>query len=42
MIDVLQIPQLFKLKPILIRAYQAAKKKLPSKNKHGDDYVSRA
>lgn len=41
-IDVLNLPQLFDLKPVLMRAFQAAKKKLPSKNKYGDDYVSRA
>ncbi len=40
--DVIKIPILFDLKPVLMRAYQAAKNKLPAKNKHGDDYVSRA
>jgi hypothetical protein len=40
--DVIQIPILFNLKPVLMRAFQAAKKKLPAKNIHGDDYVSRA
>ena len=40
--DVLNLPQLFNLKPVLMRAFQAAKNKLPSKNKYGDDYVSRA
>lgn len=40
--DVLQLPTLFNLKPVLMRAYQAAKNKLPSKNPHGKDYVSRA
>ena len=40
--DVLNLPQLFDLKPVLMRAFQAAKKKLPSKNTYGDDYVSRA
>ena len=42
MTDVLNLPQLFNLKPVLMRAFQAAKNKLPSKNPHGDDYVSRA
>ena len=40
--DVLNLPQLFNLKPVLIRAYQSAKNRLPSKNSYGDDYVSRA
>ena len=42
MIDVLNLPQLFDLKPVLMRAFQAAKARLPSKNTYGDDYVSRA
>ena len=41
-IDVLNLPKLFKLKPVLIRAFNAAKSKLKSKNQYGDDYVSRA
>ena len=40
--DVIQIPTLFNLKPVLMRAFQAAKGKLKSKTKHGDDYVSKA
>ena len=40
--DVIQLPDLFDLKPVLMRAFQAAKNKLPAKNTHGDDYVSRA
>ena len=40
--DVVQIPILFNLKPVLMRAFQAAKNKLPAKNPHGNDYVSRA
>lgn len=40
--DILQLPALFNLKPVLMRAFQAAKKKLPAKNPHGDDYVSKA
>ena len=40
--DVLNLPQLFDLKPVLMRAFQAAKNKLPSKNSYGDDYVSKA
>lgn len=40
--DVIQLPELFALKPVLMRAFQAAKKRLKSNNEHGDDYVSRA
>ena len=40
--DVLQLPELFALKPVLIRAFNAAKNKLSSKNSYGDDYVSKA
>lgn len=41
-IDVLNLPQLFNLKPVLMRAFSSAKNKLKSKNSYGDDYVSRA
>jgi len=40
--DVIKLPELFALKPVLIRAFNVAKKKLNSKNSHGDDYVSKA
>lgn len=40
--DVLNLPVLFNSKPVLIRAFNAAKDKLPSKHVFGDDYVSRA
>ena len=40
--DELQLPELFALKPVLMRAYMAARDKLKSSNPHGDDYVSRA
>ena len=40
--DVVQLPTLFGLKPVLMRAFQAAKKRLKSKNEYGDDYVSKA
>jgi Ca2+-binding EF-hand superfamily protein len=40
--DVLNLPELFELKPVLIRAFTAAKTKLKTKNSHGDDYVSKA
>jgi Ca2+-binding EF-hand superfamily protein len=31
----------FELKPVIMRAYMAARDKLKSKNSHGDDYVSK-
>lgn len=40
--DVAQFPEMYGLKPVLMRAFQSAKTKLKSKNEHGDDYVSRA
>jgi hypothetical protein len=40
--DVLNLPVLFDTKPVLIRAFTAAKKKLKSSNEHGDNYVSKA
>lgn len=40
--DVIRIPILFDLKPVLMRAHQSAKNKLKSKNSFGDDYVSKA
>jgi hypothetical protein len=40
--DVLQLPKLFELKPVLIRAFNAAKKQLKASSPHGDDYVSKA
>ena len=39
--DVLQLPQLFDMKPVLMRAFMAAKNKVKSKSKHGDDYVTK-
>lgn len=41
-IDVLNLPKLFNLKPVIMRAYQTAKNKLKAKSKVGDDYVSKA
>lgn len=38
----LNLPRLFDLKPVIMRAYQTAKNKLKATNKYGDDYVSRA
>ena len=40
--DVIKIPVIFDLKPVIMRAYQTAKNKLKSNNSHGDDYISRA
>lgn len=40
--DVLQLPELFDAKPVLIRAFNASKAKMKSKSPHGDDYVSKA
>ena len=39
--DVLDLPELFEAKPVLIRAFTAARTKFESKNPHGDDYVSK-
>jgi hypothetical protein len=40
--DVVKLPILFNLKPVILRAFYAAKNKLKSKNPHGDDFVSKA
>jgi len=40
--DVLNLPRLFKLKPVLMRAFNKAKTSLKAKSKYGDDYVSKA
>lgn len=40
--DVLDMPELFDTKPVIMRAYQASKDKIKSKNEIGEDYVSRA
>lgn len=39
--DVVQLPILFQLKPVLMRAFQAAKTKVKAKTKYGDDYVTK-
>lgn len=39
--DVIQLPVLFDLKPVLLRAFVAAKTKMPAKSKYSDDYVSK-
>ena len=38
----IQLPQLFNLKPVIIRAFNAAKNRLKAVSKYGDDYVSKA
>ena len=40
--DVIGLQCLFDAKPVIIRAFQSAKKKLKANNPHGDDYVSKA
>lgn len=40
--DIIKLPAVFNLKPVIIRAFNAAKKKLKATNPHGDDYVSKA
>ena len=37
----LNLPTLFDLKPVLLRAFNSAKDKVKSKHSYGDDYVSR-
>lgn len=39
---VLKLPELFNIKPVLIRAFTKAKTALKATTKYGDDYVSKA
>ena len=39
--DVVCLPSLFALKPVLMRAFQAAKTMVKTKSAHGDDYVTK-
>ena len=39
--DVVKIPMLFDSKPVLLRAFKAAKTKGKSTSKYGDDYVQK-
>jgi hypothetical protein len=39
--DVVQLPTLFAAKPVLMRAYMAAKNKQKAKNTHSDDYITK-
>ncbi len=38
--DVVRLPVLFELKPVLMRAFMAAKTKSKARSKYGDDYVT--
>jgi len=40
--DVIRLPELFKMKPVIIKAFNMAKTKLKAVTKYGDDYVSKA
>ena len=39
--DVIRLPALFKTKPVLLRAFTAAKTKVKSKSIYGDDYIQK-
>ena len=39
--DVIKLPALFDTKPVMMRAFQAAKDKVQSKSEHGADYVEK-
>ena len=39
--DVVVLPKLFAAKPVLMRAYMAAKSVTKAKNKHSDDYITK-
>ena len=40
--DVIKLPQLFQTKPVLIRAFNAAKGKVKSKSSKGDEYIEKS
>jgi hypothetical protein len=40
--DVIKLPAIFDLKPVMLRAFTAAKNKVKSSSKHGADYVQKA
>ena len=40
--DILQVPQLFAAKPVLLRAFNAAKAKSKSDSSYGDDYIEKS
>ena len=39
--DIIQLPILYQLKPVLIRAFTAAKTKKTPKSEYGDDYITK-
>ena len=39
--DVVQLPEIFDLKPVMIRAFNAAKNAVKSKSKYGADYIEK-
>lgn len=39
--DAVQLPALFEAKPVLMRAFMAAKTVVKSKTSHGDDYITK-
>jgi len=39
--DVIQLPTLFAAKPVLMRAFTAARTKVKSKTSRGDDYITK-
>ena len=40
MADVIGVPALFNAKPVLMRAFQAAKAKMTSASKYGDEFIT--
>ncbi len=40
--DVIQLPIIFEMKPVMMRAFMAAKSKVKSKSSHGNDYIEKA
>jgi len=40
-LDVLNMQELFHIKPVIMRAYQAAKNTGPKRSKHSEDYIER-
>jgi len=40
--DVIKIPTLFDTKPVILRAFNAAKATTKGKSRHSDDYIEKA
>lgn len=40
--DVIGLPVIFDMKPVMMRAFTAAKNKVKSKSTHGNDYIEKA